>query len=587
MIYDSFEEKKRASEFLNQALALHRALGDSDGEATTLHNLMFAWEDRDSSLAIFFGKQAVNRYQQLRSNIKGLEKELQRSFLDSKEDSYRSLADLLISQGRLPEAEQVLALLKEEEYFDFVRRDPKAASLIGVRLTFTPAEAELEKRYSQITDRIAEIGAERGSLLDLKERTPDQEKRLSELEAKLEIANQVFQKFLDQLQTDLKRTPRNSNDVGILRESQALKDTLRELDAVALYTIVAQDKYHVILITPDVEKAYEYKISGKELNKKISAFREALQNPNSDPRTLGQDLYRILVGPELARDISQTRKQTVLWSLDGSLRYLPMAALYDGQKYLVENYRNVVITLASREHLKDSISPKWEVLGLGVSRGEVIKIESKDPLVFPPLTGVLEELSAVVNDPARKGINKGVLPGKVMLDDEFTLDAMKIALRLRGNEQPFKLVHIASHFKFEPGDETQSFLLLGNGKTLKLSELKNMSQIFSRVELLTLSACNTATGGSGQGKEVEGFAVLAQRQGAEAIIASLWPVSDPSTSRLMRQFYLLREEHPEISKAESMRQAQLSLLNPTQASSERPYTHPYFWAPFILIGNWR
>src|SRR6185369_4987499 len=161
-------------------------------------------------------------------------------------------------------------------------------------------------------------------------------------------------------------------------------------------------------------------------------------------------------------------------------------------------------------------------------------------------------------------------------------------------------------FRFEPGDETKSFLLMGGGKTLTLAELKSMSQIFSRVELLTLSAFDTAVGGAGaEGKEVEGFAVLAQRQGAEAIIASLWPVSDMSTSQLMRQFYRLRDEHPGMSKAEAMRQAQLTLLRPVmqrpladenkdranqstyKVDPNAPYAHPYFWAPFILIGNWR
>jgi CHAT domain-containing protein len=496
------------------------------------------------------------------------------------------LADLLISQGRLPEAQQVLGLLKEEEYFEFVRRDAEATSATGARISFTPAEADLEKRFSDIADHLGDIGAQRSALLALKDRTPEQEKRLSELETQLEIANQVFQKFLDQLEAELRNT-KPGNNVATLRESQAFKDILRELDAIALYTIVGQEKYNIILITPDVEKAYEYKISETDLNKKIFAFREVLQNPNADPLPLAQELYRILVGPELARDIAQTGKQTVLWSLDGTLRYLPLAALHDGQKYLLESYRSVVITLASHDHLKDPVSPKWQVLGLGVSKGEVLKTESNAALTFSPLPGVREELSGIVREETGGAGQKGVLFGKVMIDEDFTEDAMKTALRLRGNEQPFKLVHIASHFAFEPGDETKSFLLLGGGKTLTLAQLKSMSHIFSRVELLTLSACNTATGGEGaQGKEVEGFAVLAQRQGAQAIIASLWPVSDPSTSQLMQRFYRLRDEHPGMSKAEAMRQAQLALLRP-EANSAAPFAHPYYWAPFILIGNWR
>lgn len=599
-VYASLRDRQRALQFYSEALPLFREVRDRAGEATTSHNLMFFWTSDNGALAVFFGKQAVNALQQLRENISGLEKGLQRTFLRSKESTYRMLASLLISQGRLPEAQHVLGLLKEEEYFDFVRRDAEAASLTSARISFTSAETELEKRYSEITDRIAKIGAEHSEMLAIKERTPEQEKRLSELEAHQQIARQVFQKFLDQLRAELKLNPR---ETVATRDLQVLKGTLRELNAVALYTIVGQEKYYLILITPDVEKAFEYKISEAELNKKVFAFRKVLSDPAADPLPLAQELYRILIGPELARDIVQTTKQTILWSLDGALRYLPMSALHDGNKYLVESYRNVMITLASREHLKDPVSPNWKVLGLGVSKGSVVDTGSNSSLTFRPLPGVLKELAGIVRDETNVG---GVLPGTVLLDEGFTAEAMKAALRLRGNEQEFKLVHIASHFLFEPGDETKSFLLMGGGKRLTLAELNSMSQIFSRVELLTLSACDTAMGGEGAaGNEVEGFAVLAQRQGAEAIIASLWPVSDPSTSELMRQFYLLRGEHPGMSKAEAIRQAQLSLLRPEEerAAIDKekkrnlespyrvdprvPYAHPYFWAPFILIGNWR
>jgi CHAT domain-containing protein/tetratricopeptide (TPR) repeat protein len=590
-VYLALGEKQKAIDHFNQALPLSRAVGDRPGEAITLSNLMYSWKEDNTVLAIFYGKQAVNTLQQLRANISGLHKALQSSFLKSREGAYRLLADLLISRGRLPEAQQVLGLLKEHEYFEFVRRDEAAASLTGVRISFTPAEAELEKRFNEIADRIAEIGARRSGLLALRTLTPTQEKLLSELEAQLETANQVFQKFLNQLEAELKTAKPSSNDVATLREAQVLKDTLRNLDAIALYTIVGQEKYNVILITPDVEKAYEYKISETDLNKKVLTFREALENTKADPLPSAKGLYHIMIGPELARDIAQTGKQIILWSLDGTLRYLPVAALHDGKKYLVESYRNVVITLASHGRLDHSVSPKWQALGLGVSKGEVMT-ESKPPLIFPPLPGVPEELAGIVRDETRGGEQKGVLPGKVMMDAEFTADAMKTALRLRGNEQPFKLVHIASHFNFEPGDETKSFLLLGQKKTLTVAHLKSMSQIFSGVELLTLSACNTATGGEGEGKEVEGFAVLAQRQGAEAIIATLWKVADPSTSLLMRRFYSLREGRSGMSKAEAMRQAQLGLLRPEVPQEninnpKRLYAHPYFWAPFILIGNWK
>jgi CHAT domain-containing protein len=606
----------KARVYGEQGLAISRTVKSREGQAGFLAMLMTIWSvKKQPELAIIFGKQSINMLQQIRVDLRDLDKTLQQSFLQDKKYFYRTLADLLAEQGRLPEAQQVLNLLKEDEYYEFVRRDAAEDSLRGAKINFTPAESEVERQFTDVAAHVGELGAQRAALLALASRTVDQEKQLSQLETKLEAANQAFQKFLDQLTVELKQEKPNASDVTTLRESQSLMDTLRELNAVAIYTIVGKDNYRVILITPDVQKAYEYPITEAELNKKVFAFREVLQNPNLDPIPQARELYRILIGPELARDIEQTKLKTIMWSLDGTLRYVPVAALHDGSAYLVESYRNVVFTLASRDHLKDPVSPKWQALGVGVSRErEVTDEETKRLVKFPALPGVREELSGIVRQP-NAASNVGVLDGMVMLDESFTADALKSSLRLRGGEQPFKVVHIASHFNFQPGDETRSFLLLGDG-TLTLARLKGMTNLFSKVELLTLSACNTATGDSGrEGKEVEGFAVLAQRQGAEAIIATLWPVSDPSTSELMRQFYRLREEKTGVTKAEALQLAQLRLLkggdvtvvsNSSQRSSvsvdsgpatstappfkqdpNAKYSHPYYWAPFILIGNWK
>src|SRR6202011_3425566 len=155
--------------------------------------------------------------------------------------------------------------------------------------------------------------------------------------------------------------------------------------------------------------------------------------------------------------------------------------------------------------------------------------------------------------------------------------------------------------------------LMGDGSVLPLSQMKKLPNLFGGVQVLTLSACNTGVGdNTADGKEVEGFGVLAQRQGAKAVIASLWPVADTSTSRLMQDFYRIRESAAGITKLEALRQAQLGLLRGTVEVQKRStadrsliheatgnvqapafkrdakaqYAHPYFWAPFFLMGNW-
>jgi CHAT domain-containing protein len=138
-------------------------------------------------------------------------------------------------------------------------------------------------------------------------------------------------------------------------------------------------------------------------------------------------------------------------------------------------------------------------------------------------------------------------------------------------------------------------LLLGGkesqGQRLTLAAINDDPEIsFEDVELLTLSACNTALGIEGDGREVDGLGILAQRKGAKAVMATLWSVYDPSTSALMRNFYRGWTSGTGVSKAEALRRAQVAFLHGAEASEEgssAKYAHPYYWAPFILIGNWQ
>jgi len=177
-----------------------------------------------------------------------------------------------------------------------------------------------------------------------------------------------------------------------------------------------------------------------------------------------------------------------------------------------------------------------------------------------------------------------------MLDEAFTEASLRDALVHRS----YRVVHIASHFKFDAdGDSNDSFLLLGNKDLTKLTmaQIAAIPNFFAGVELLTLSACQTAVGDQAnrpqddQGIEVESLGVLAQRKGAEAVIASLWQVADVSTSQLMEKFY---QCHAAVAgtvttKAAALRRAQLDLL----LNTDGKYSHPLYWAPFVIIGNWQ
>ena len=469
-----------------EALQLAREAKAPVVEGLALSRLMAIDATTRPELAVFYGKQAVNVFQRLRGNIATLERETQRTFVQTKAGSYRSLAELLITLGRLAEARQVLDLLKDEEYFEFVRRDRSQSDPLDGRAELTPEEAEWERRYMEIGDRIAAIGQERGVLVAKKFRSPAEEERLTALDADLQVAGQAFQAFLDRLSIEASSHHADQARVQSVRDAQGLMETLRELGpgVVALYTIAGADKYRVILITPDVQKAAEYPISAAELNAKIFKFRENLEDPRRDPLPSAQDLYKVLLGP-IERDLAAAKATTLVWSLDSTLRYVPIAALHDGQRYVVQRYRNVMITPASNSRLKDRPRAEWSVLGLAVSKAH----EN-----FPPLPGAVRELQEIIRGASGSG-SRGVLDGMAIVDDAFTQESMTAALR-RG----YPVVHIASHFSFQPGNEAASFLLLGDGRRLPLAELKNYQNLFSGVDLLTLSACNTASGGPGAGR---------------------------------------------------------------------------------------
>ena len=595
LAYSSLRQPQRAIELGESALAISREVKNRPNEHDALYDLMLAYQGANQPrLAVFYGKQAVNVLQGIRSDIRGLSQESRTRFLESKAETYRALANLLVSLERLLEAQQVLKLLKEQEFFDYIRRNERAAGPSG-RADLTAEEAEWADRYRRVSESLVAKGAEMEELRARFKKQPsvaassESRQALDELQRDLEAGNRAFQQFLIELKQHFAAKPESGSTAIDLRDAEGLKADLADLKhgSVAIYTLLASDRYVAILVTPRVQRAYETKISAGELNTKILQFREAIEDPRSDPRPLAHELYRILIPEALASDLKQGRAETLMWSLDGPLRYVPISALYDGTQYLIEKYRIAVFTPASNARLKEVPQRIWRGVAFGVTAAHP---------GFDPLPGVAAELHSIIRE---KPGDPGVLQGHSLLDGQFTRAALDREL-MAG----FPVVHVASHFQFRPGDETRSFLLLGDGGQLTLADLKSADTIFAGVDLLTLSACSTGLGGarSSDGSEVEGFGVLAQRKGAKSVIASLWPVADGSTGLLMREFYRSRQSEPTMTKIEALRRAQLRLMHGDasadnaspprtlkavgQAPVSGDYRHPFYWAPFFLMGNW-
>jgi CHAT domain-containing protein len=549
----------------------------------------------DSFKAIFYGKEAVNDLQRLRGNLSGSSAETQQAFVSSAEVSaiYRRLADLLIGDGRPAEAQQVLAMVKEQEFYEFTQRTassdaPKTVATLNAG----------EKQLDDLNGKYVSLGKEYGTLQEKYRQEGDRfgaadHARLDELRKAMDAAQANFEARSSEIAksaNDPEAQKRRRTEINDY--SRAFQGTLKDMghDAVVAQYIVLNDKVAILLASPNVVIARESKIKRQDLYARIRDFRRALSNPNQDPLPSSQALYQILVAP-IAGDLRQAGAKTLMVDLDDMLRYVPFAALYDGKNYLVENTSVVMVTEAVRDKLGKAPRSDWSVWGLGTT---------KPGPGYEALPYAAVELNGIAGQ-------KGILGGKVMLDGAFTERSLRDGL-----DQSYPIIHIASHFQFSPGSMDDSFLLMGDGTRLTLAQIKTKLN-FSSVELLTLSACETAVGDdstSHHGVEVEGLGAIAQQAGAKAVLATLWPVADASTAALMRALYQAHKVD-RLDKADALRQAQLALLHGSakidgsdnasrgltrvgasqsggsfKVDPGAPFAHPFYWAPFILMGNW-
>ena len=571
-LYQSLSDYPKALDYYQQSLAILTQTRNPDFHWMTWEGLYSSYlKLKQPAPAIFAGKQAVNVLQRIRASNTKLEEGLQKNFLDDKKYVYRNLSETLIEQGRLPEAEQVMAMLKEEEYFDFIQRESEEDAR-STKASYTAKEQTMSTELDKFHTQLASLGKEYETLSKTSQIDEFAKTRLGEVEALLDKAQAEFLDLLSSLDDHFKKAGANKALAHGERQLELLEsqqESLAKINAVIITTVVTEDKLHLLLTTPKVQLARQSPIGEKELNSLIKLFREALKDPRKDPNRLAQELYKHLVKP-LEDDLKQTQATTLMWSLDGSLRYLPLAALHDGNQYLLERYALSLYTAAAHNDFNENSVDAWSVAGLGVS---------KEHPGFVALPSVPKELESIVR--TDNNDKDGVIPGEIRLDKDFTRDSFKATLRKK-----YPVLHIASHFKLQPGDGSASKLLLGDGDTLTLDEFRRKAAFkLHGVDLITLSACDTAVGEKTEGGEVESFAVMAQLRGAKGVMATLWKVEDESTGLLMQELYKLLSQNTQLSKAEALRQAQLKLLR-KEIDSKTEFNHPYFWAPFIMMGNW-
>jgi CHAT domain-containing protein/uncharacterized protein HemY len=613
-------EKALASELA--ALSLAKAAGDPGIEGGIETSLMIGFRnEHHPDEAILFGMAAVNSFQQIRKNISGLDKDLQAGFVKSKSETYRILAELLVQADRLGEAEQVLDLLKEQELKEVVRgaADNSQAKVEPLKMSDAQQKAQRDiDAQEKTTLALMEMSAEFSALRAKTARTADEDARMKTLEASIEKGNgEVSEFFRKTLYPELAQKAGAQDANALLSKEKSevsrLQNTLAGLGprVMGIRLLLGEEHAYAIVVTAQARKKFELKATPADLRAKVLEVREDLRTPSSDPKPHLAELYAMTIAP-FAGELQALEPASaqgghapiLLWSLDGVMRYLPMSALYDGRQYMVERFSNILFTPESYGHMNapsGSEAGGLRVLAMGLS---------KSYGGLPALPGVMPELDAVAHDPAVPE-SHGAMEGKLLPNEQFTLAALQTEL---GAGKSYPVVHIASHFVAQTGSDDEPYLMLGGkdagaaeGYALTLSKLEDSAISFHGTQLLTLSACSTAKGDAAKdGLEMDSLGMIAQQKDAEAVLATLWDVNDASTSQLMSDFYTRWMKHPADGKAEALRQAQMALLHGTAANTvsesgrgfqavQRPaaaphaagYSHPFYWAPFVLIGNYQ
>ncbi|MEM8639982.1 MAG: CHAT domain-containing protein [Cyanobacteria bacterium P01_G01_bin.54] len=348
-----------------------------------------------------------------------------------------------------------------------------------------------------------------------------------------------------------------------------------------VYVFAQADHLHLIALTADADPSHqETPLARETVLAELRHFQQELTDPvrRLSQRYLApaQRLHQWIVQP-LLPELEARGIDNILFGLDDGLRTLPIAALHDGEQFLLEQYQVTLIpsfalTPTHRPRLADAA-----VFSVGISAFEGLA----------PLPAVPLELAR---------IERQFPVGMSLKNNQATLASFQAQL----HAQSHPIVHLATHGNFQPGGAERSYIQFWD-QPLTLAQLEAVEGSLAAVELLVLSACRTALGNT---TWEYGFAGLAVQAEAGAAVAGLWLVNDVATLALMDEFY--RQLSLGQPKGEALRLAQLALLrgtvrlenqqlvgveetvalpqNVTQMG-DRTFWHPYYWSGFTLIGN--
>ncbi|MBG1240051.1 CHAT domain-containing protein, partial [Nostoc sp. NZL] len=582
-VYSALGEKQKALEFYNQALPLYRAVGDRAGEATTLNNIgrvysalgekqkalkfynqaLLLWRavgDRFGE-AIILGNisvifQSTNRPTEAITNLeqslklslemrRGLQRENRQKFLQEKDVYATALVDILINEKKYAQAFEWVNLFTTADLADYTR-------LINAKVANPEAQQSLDE-WSKKNQQLEALRQQLQS--DQSESLPQQIRQLEvEVYSDAENISRRFPEVAELFETtpiDIKNLT-SSIPAGTVVVQPVLLTNVRDMPNNIAFFIFTKGELSVI----------KKSIKPTEFNKLITQYLKQVQNDtDASYAETGGELYDILIRPIEDKIKALSPKQLSIIAT-GKLRHLPFETLYDSKtnQFIIEKYPVNYLTRVSNNSLKsldvqNSVSRKPQaVLAFG------------NPVPSDPqnLPGAEVEVRNI----------KEIFP-----DSEFYINKEATLERFKSQALRFSFLHLATHGCFQTEDCQK--VNLKNNTLLFADEALNIANAallgLQGTQLITLSACQTAVDTNVNGEGIAGVAYIFERAGAKAVMASLWAVEDEATQELMVDFY--QNLKLGMTKGEALQKAKLKLI--------ADHRHPFYWSPFVLIGDAR
>ncbi len=512
-LYEKTRQFSDAQELTEKALFTAQSINASDIAYQwqwQLGRILKKKEDIKGAIASY--NVAYKTLQSLRGDLVAINPDVQFSFRDNIEPVYRELVELLL---RSPQGNSASVR--------FDKLDQRDASLLKAS-----ADASLS-------------------------RSPQEGSNQDNLKLARDVIESLQLAELDNFFRSACLNPTQELDPVVDKKDQR---------AAVIYPIILPDRLDVIVKLPNQDlRHYKTVIAQNDVENTIAELRKNLLNVTATVRVQqqSQQIYDWLIRPAQT-DLVNSGIKTLVFVLDGDLRNIPMAVLYDKQQkqYLVEKYAIALTPGLQLLDPKPLRQVQLNALTAGVS--EKRPVEGKE---FPELENVPREL---------KEIKSEVPKSEELLNQQFTQTNLQNKLQ----KVSFSVVHLATHGEFS-SDAEKTFILTWD-KLVKVKEFDNLLRVsdknrFSSIELLVLSACQTAEGDK---RAALGLAGIAMRAGVRSTLATLWSIDDRSTADVMSEFY--RQLKVGANKAEALQGAQLAVFAKEKA--------PYFWAPYVLVGNW-